>query len=172
MKRGRDELGSDHIMHLVPALVPAPLWGRSVYRRLPRKQWEALRRTVLKAAANTCTHCAAVYEKNMVCHELWAYDDRKYVATLTDFEIVCRDCDSVSHFGHTLVSASDDAFADRGDQMIAHLIKVNGMSERGAHKLLDDAFGKWMDRSKHKKWAMQIAPELIEKHPVLAGLQL
>ncbi len=162
----------DSQLKLTPALVPAPLWSRSVYRRLPRKQWQALRRTVLEAAANTCTHCAAVYEKNMVCHEVWAYDDLKHVAALTAFEIVCRDCDSVSHFGHSLVSASDDALADRGDHLIAHLMKVNGISEREAHKLLYDAFGKWMDRSKHKTWAIKIAPELIDKHPALAGLKL
>src|SRR2546423_5553566 len=138
-------------LKLTPALVPAPLWGRSVYRRLPRRQWQALRQSVLEAAANTCTHCAAVYEKNMVCHEVWAYDDLKHVATLTAFEIVCRDCDSVSHFEHTLAKAKDEAIAERANHMIAHLMNVNGISEREAHKLIDDAFGKWMDRSKHKK---------------------
>jgi hypothetical protein len=126
----------------------------------------------LEAAANTCTYCAVVYEKNMVCHEVWAYHDLKHVVTLKAFEIACRDCDSVSHFGHTLVSAGEDGLDDRGDHLIAQLMKVNGISEREAHKLLDDAFGKWMDRSKHKKWLMQIAPELIEKHPALAGLNL
>jgi hypothetical protein len=157
---------------LKPALVPRPLWGRSLYRKLPRKQWQALRRSVLEAAANTCAYCAAVYEKNMVCHEVWAYDDLNHVATLTAFEIGCRDCDSVSHFGHTLVSAGDDALDDRGDHVIAQLMKVNGISEREAHKLLDDAFGKWMDRSKHKTWAIQIAPELIERHPILTDVKL
>lgn len=131
-------------LKLTPALVPGPLWGRSVYRRLPRKQWKALRGSVLETAANTCAHCAATYYKNMVCHEVWA----------------------------SLVSASDDALADRGDHLIAQLMKVNGISERGAHKLLDDAFGKWMDRSKHKTWAIKIAPELIEKYPALAGVKL
>lgn len=165
--------------NLTPALIPAPLYGRSVYNELrrtkQRKQWEALRRTVLEAAASTCTHCAAQYDSHMVCNEVWAYDDLNHVATLTAFEIVCRDCDSVLHFGKTLligVKKGDEGMAAFADQAIAQLMKVNGITERQANRLIDDAFGKWMERSKHKTWAIQIAPGLIEKHPALASLTL
>jgi hypothetical protein len=160
-------------------LIPSPLQGRSVYNELRRtqrrKQWEALRRSVLEAAANACTHCGAVYESRMVCHEVWAYDDSEHIATLTAFEIVCRDCDSVLHFGKTLLIGGrkgDEEMAKLADQAIAQLMKVNGISEREAHKLVDDAFGKWMDRSKHKTWAIRIAPELIASYPALADLKL
>jgi hypothetical protein len=165
--------------NLTPALIPAPLQGRSVSNELRRtrrrKEWEALRRTVLEAAANTCTHCEAVYESRMVCHEVWAYDDLNCVATLTAFEIVCRDCDSVLHFGKTLLiggKKGDEVMEQLADQAIAQLMKVNGITKRQANKLIDDAFGQWMDRSKHKTWAVKIAPELIEKHPVLGSLAL
>jgi len=164
---------------LVPALIPAPLQGRSVYNELRRtkrrKQWEALRRTVLEAAANTCTHCEAVYESRMVCHEVWAYDDRNHVATLTAFEIVCRDCDSVLHFGKTLLIGGrkgDEGMAKLAEQAIAQLMRVNGITEPQAHTVIDDAFGEWMVRSKRKTWTIKITPELIEKHPVLSGLEL
>ena len=164
---------------LTPALVPGPLQGRSVYNELRRtkrrKQWEALRRTVLEAAANTCTHCEVVYESRMVCHEVWAYDDLKRVATLTAFEIVCRDCDSVLHFGKTLLiggKKGDEVTEQLAEQAIAHLMKVNGITKRQANKLIDDAFGQWMDRSKHKTWVIQISPELIDKQPILSDLEL
>jgi hypothetical protein len=166
-------------LRLTPALVPRPLFGRSVYNELRRtkrrKQWEALRRTVLEAASNTCARCAATYDSRMVCNELWAYDDINHIATLTAFEIVCRDCDSVLHFGKSLLIGSkkgDEAMANRADQAIVHLMKVNGITEKQAHNLIDDAFGKWMERSKHKTWAIQIAPELIDKHPALVDLKL
>ena len=160
---------------LTPALVPRPLWGRSVYNRLPRKQWESLRRTVLEVAANTCTHCAEQYDSHMVCHEVWTYDDVKHVATLTAFEIVCRDCDSVLHLGKSLLIGAkkhDEGSAERGDQAVKQLMKVSGITKRQANTLIDDAFGRWMDRSKHKTWAVKIARELIERHPVLASLTL
>lgn len=170
---------SDRPYTLTPALVPSPLQGRSVYNELyktkRRKEWDVLRRTVLEAAANTCTHCKASYESRMVCHEVWAYDDLNHIATLIAFELVCRDCDSVLHFGKTLLIGGrkgDDAMDDLADQAIAHLMKVNGITRRQAMKMIDDAFGKWMDRSEYETWSIEIAPELIEKHPILANLKL
>jgi len=160
---------------LKPALVPRPLWGRSVYNRLPRKQWESLRRTVLAAAANTCTHCSMQYDSHMVCHEVWAHDDLKHVATLKGFEIVCRDCDSVGHLGKSLLiggKKGDKGTADRGAQAVAHLMSVNGITKKQANQLIDEAFGKWMERSRHKTWAVEIAPELIKQYPVLSDLEL
>lgn len=182
-KQGRKEITTkktpDRRYTLTPALVPGPLQGRSVYNALNktkrRKEWEALRRTVLEAAGNSCTHCKASYERRMVCHEVWAYDDLNHIATLITFELVCRDCDSVLHFGKTLLIGGrkgDDAMDDLAHQAIAHLMKVNGITKRQAMKMMDDAFGQWMDRSEHETWAIQIAPELIEKHPILADLPL
>lgn len=119
---------SDTLHNLTPALVPHPLWRKSVYNALPRKRWEALRRTVQEAAANACIHCGAKYDSHMVCHEVWAYDDVKHVATLTAFEIVCRDCNSVLHLGKSLLIGGrkgDKGTADRGEQAVAQLMKVN-----------------------------------------------
>ena len=164
---------------LLPAMVPRPLWGRSVYNELRktkrRKQWDALRRTVLNAAANTCARCSAQYDSHTVCNEIWQYDDEAHTATLKEFEIVCRDCDSVLHFGKSLViggKRGDEGPADRADQAVKQLMKVNGITKRQAMRLIDDAFGKWMDRSEHETWGIQIAPELIEKYEVLASLTL
>lgn len=170
---------SDKPHKLMPAMVPRPLWGRSVYNELRktkrRKQWDALRRTMLEAAANTCARCAAQYDSHMVCNEIWQYDDETHTATLKAFEIVCRDCDSVLHLGKSLIiggKRGDDGTEERGEQAVRQLMKVNNITKRQAMKMIDDAFGQWMDRSEHEIWAVQIAPELIEQHPILTDLQL
>ncbi len=164
---------------LMPAMVPRPLWGRSVYNELRRtrrrKQWEALRRTVLEAAANTCARCSAQYDSHMVCNEIWQYDDQQHIATLNAFEIVCRDCDSVLHLGKSLLIGGkrrDQGTAERGEQAVNQLMKVNGIKKKEANKLILGAFDKWLERSDHLTWAIEIAPELIEKHPVLTELKL
>lgn len=112
----------------------------------------------------------------MVCHEVWAYDDLNHVATLTAFEIVCRDCDSNLHLGKSLLigerKGGDEGTAQRGNQAVAQLMKVNGINKHEALKLIDDAFRIWMNRSKHKTWTVNIAPELIDKHSILAGVTL
>lgn len=158
---------------LAPTLIPRPLYGRSVYNELRntkrRKQWEALRRTVLEAAANTCAHCGAIYESHMVCNELWAYDDQNHIATLTAFEVVCRDCDSVLHYGKSML-ISEAKGIDRDERAILHLMKVNAITNDQAHTLILDALAKWYGRSQHKTWAVQIAQELVSKYPILDGL--
>jgi hypothetical protein len=161
-------------LRLTPALVPMPLWGKSVYNTLPRKQWEALRRTVLEAAANTCGHCDAQYDSGMVCHEAWEYDDRKHLATLTAFVIVCRDCNSVLHLGKSLLIGEKkgrSGLVDRGEQAVEHLKKVNGITDQETRKLIKDAFKTHSARSRHV-WEIQIPAHMIEKHPILADLKL
>jgi hypothetical protein len=107
----------------------------------------------------------------MVCHEVWAYDDQNHIATLTAFEIVCRDCDSVLHFGKSLL-ISERKGIDRDERAILHLMKVNGIRKRQANELIMAAFDKWLERSDHKTWAVQIAPELTSTYPILDGLTL
>jgi len=161
-------------LKLTPALVPAPLWGKSVYNTLPRKQWESLRRTVLEEAANTCGHCEARYESGMVCHEAWEYDDRKHVATLTAFVIVCRDCNSVLHLGKSLLigqKKGEAGLVERGELAVEHLRKISGITDQEARKLIKDAFKTHSARSR-KIWTIQVAPNLVEKHPILAKLKL
>lgn len=55
----------------------------------------------------------------MVCHEMWDYDDQNEMATLKTFEIVYRDCDSVLHFGKSLIIGGE-----RSDQALKHMMKV------------------------------------------------
>jgi hypothetical protein len=107
----------------------------------------------------------------MVCNEVWAYDDLNHIATLTAFEIVCRDCDSVLHYGKSML-ISEQKGIDRDARAIVHLMKVNGISEDQAHTLILDALGEWHERSHRKTWVIQIAPELVSKYPILDGLSL
>lgn len=75
------------------------------------------------------------------------------------------------HYRKTMLIA-EKMGTDRDDQAVAHKMKVNGITEGEARDLILDALGQWIIRSKRKTWAIQIAPELADKHPVLAGLVL
>jgi hypothetical protein len=170
---------SDQPHKLMPAMVPRPLWGRSVYNELRktkrRKHWDALRRVELEAAVNTCARCSAHYDSHMVCNEIWQYDDDKHIATLKAFEIVCRDCDSVLHLGKSLIiggKKGDEGTSERGDQAVKQLMKVNGITKKAAERMVMNAFDQWLARSTHETWTIRIASELIEKYPPLADLTL
>jgi len=158
----------------VPALVPAPLWGKSVHNALTRKNWRSLRQTVLEAAANTCRYCEAQYDSGMICHEVWAYNDEDYTATLIEFVMVCRDCNAVLHVGKSLLIGDRKGSAgmlDRGEQAVQHLRNVNAITDQEARELIKDAFKTYSERSR-RAWDIHIAAHIIEKHPLLAGLEL
>jgi hypothetical protein len=79
------------------------------------------------------------------------------------------------HLGKSLLiggKRGDEGTAERGEQAVAQLMKVNAITKRDANKLVMAAFDKWLERSAHQTWAIQIAPELIHQHPILTDLKL
>jgi hypothetical protein len=62
-----------------PALVPAPLWGRSVYQLLRASRrsgaWKRLWADVLARANVGLPPSVESQERFMVCHKVWDYDD-------------------------------------------------------------------------------------------------
>ena len=48
---------------------------------------------------------------------------------------------------------------------------MNGISLDEAHERYGQAHAQWADRSS-RAWTVRIAPELVERYPVLAGVQL
>jgi hypothetical protein len=166
-------------LKLKPAFVPVPLWKRSVCNVLgvKRKPWRTLRQEVIDAAASMCEYCGESYEKGMICHEVWEYDDQSHIATLNAFVLACRDCNFVLHAGLALEvgfrqeATGKGSTAERGNQAVSHLSKVNSISESEAQRILTLAFRQHSERSRHR-WEIRIASEMVEKYPVLNGLQL
>ncbi|HKR59488.1 MAG TPA: hypothetical protein VJS64_07115 [Pyrinomonadaceae bacterium] len=167
---------------LKPAMVPVPLWNRSVCQSLgPKsKAWRSIRQQVIDDVSGTCDYCTQQYEngKNMVCHEIWEYDDHRHTATLTDFALACRDCNFGLHPGAALeVGSKQDAtgkgsIAQRGNQAIEHLRRVNGITLDEAHSMLGQALKLHRERSRHKEWQILIPAHMVEKYPVLNVLTL
>lgn len=167
---------------LKPAMVPVPLWSRSVCQALgPKsKAWRSIRQQVIDAVFGTCDYCTKRYDngKNMVCHEVWDYDDQHYTATLADFALACRDCNFALHPGAALEvgfrqeATGKGSIAQRGNQAIQHLSTVNGITLDEAHSMLGQALKLHRERSRHKEWQIVIPGHMIEKYPGLDGLTL
>lgn len=166
-------------LRLRPAPVPHPLWKRSVCNALgvKRKAWRTIRQQVIDDAASTCEYCRAQYDKGMICHEVWDYDDQNHSATLIAFALVCRDCNFVLHpglaleVGYRQEARATGSIAVQGEQAVAHLAKVNGISHAEAMAILTRAFYEHSKRSRHT-WQIGIAVHMVEKYPTLADLKL
>ena len=152
---------------LIPELVPGDLWGRSAYRMLGgRVAWKKkIRPDALAKAKDRCETCDAK-EGQLTCHDKWSYDDKKAIATLVGFEIHCRACDSVTHFGRLLkMGASDEELW----HLLLHICRTNKCEPRDADNILRDSYELWGKRNK-KKWKVAVAPSLLTKYPELEGL--
>ena len=151
---------------LVPALVPAPLWGRSVYQILRATRrggaWKRLRADVLARADGACHVCGEHQDRFMVCHEVWDYDDDAGVAMLVDFALNCWGCDAATHPGCAGPTG-------RRETARAQLEKVNGMTAEEVQALLDAAVEEWARRSQ-RAWTVVVSAELCQRYPVLVGL--
>ncbi len=161
-------------IRLKPELVPRSLWGKSVYQKLRaegrRRDWERIRKDVLKRAKGKCQICGHFQEKGMICHEKWRYGKKDLVATLTGFKIVCPMCNNSLHFGRTIaVIWEKDPEILR--QVIQHVARVNDISEQEAQDVLDKGFFDWMEIA-DGNWRINIDPRLTSRFPELEGLEL
>lgn len=91
------------------------------------KRGDRFRQQVIDAMSGTCEYCTQRYDngKNMVCHEVWEYDDHRHSATLTDFALACRDCNFALHPG----AAREVGFRQEAkDQSLSEGIRQSNIS--------------------------------------------
>jgi hypothetical protein len=124
-RKGRAELTK---LKLTPDLVPKPLWGKNAHQLFGRRAlWKKIRSETLEAAHHACEVCSLVpspiHGDRLTCHEVWHYDEKRCVATLTGLRIHCTKCDSAVHMGMAARYGGQD-------MAIAQLCKVNGSARR------------------------------------------
>jgi|SRR5579885_955139 hypothetical protein len=137
-------------MKLTIELVPSSSWFNNVRAVLTRKQWDVLRKQVYSEAWDTCQICGGVGPKHPVeCHEIWQYDDKKYIQKLIGMIALCPDCHMVKHIGLAQLQ-------NKGEKALKHLMKVNKLSKKEAEKYIADSFIKWAERSS-KSWKLDIS---------------
>jgi hypothetical protein len=153
---------------LLPELVPAPLWGLSVYQlsrkgAIPRRLWATIRAATFAAAERRCAACGDRPEKFMVCDEVWNYDDPRRVAKLVGFQPLCPMCNFVKHIGRA------GQVRPTQDDLIEHMARVNRMDVKLALQMVVDASSEWSTRSEHR-WRVVVDPVLLARYPALSAL--
>jgi hypothetical protein len=128
-------------MKLTLDLVPATTWYDNLRSRLPKREWDRLRRATYAAAQHQCEVCGGKGRRHPVeCHEIWDYDDETSVQRLTGFIALCPACHEVKHFGRA-------THIGRGHLALAHLMRVNQWSLDQAQGHISSAFREWERRS-------------------------
>ncbi len=154
---------------LLPEFVPFQLWGVSAYRLVNGECWNCMREAAMAETGRRCSICGVnspprgFRDGRLYCHEVWRYDERKAVATLTRLRMLCAGCNSVIHLGRT----NSLGYLD---QALAHLGRVNGVSKKEATRLWNAAGETWRKRNE-LNWSVAVAKRLLAKYPDLKVLQ-
>lgn len=138
-------------MKLEIDLVPLTAWGKSLRTKMGRTKWDKLRKKVLADQGNVCAVCGS--SEKLQCHEVWTFNEETGVQSLQGFQAACSLCHLASHFGLA------KNLADQGhvnlDNVIAHFLKVNGITKAQFEKHKDESFALWRKRSK-REWQLDL----------------
>lgn len=144
-----------------PELVPKPLWRRSGANLLSRQDWDSIRRPELERARHCCAICSTP-GPGLICHEQWVYDDDLKTATLSGFEIHCKNCDLVTHMGRAKAH-------DMWDQAVVQFCSINRATPSHAEAAYREAIVLWRKRNQ-ASWSVRVADAILEQYPQLSNL--
>lgn len=136
-------------MKLTVELVPATSWGDNLRSHFKTREWDLLRKACYEQAGHKCEICGGKGRRHTLeCHEIWHYDDDQCVQTLKGLIALCPSCHEVKHIGRAMA-------VGLGDRALAHLVKVNGITQAEAVAHVGDAFALWKTRTQ-KAWTLDI----------------
>jgi len=143
-------------------LVPKPSWGKKVSTILGEKEWRNIRKRELNRARNRCEICGYEGEsRELICHEVWEYDDANHVQKLRGYKVVCRGCSLIYHLGY---AASNEL----ANEAIEHFSKLTGLGFQEARELLNSKYREliqmYKERSKHD-WKIDVSLESVSSSP-------
>lgn len=139
-------------MKLEIDLVPSTAWYSNLRTKIPKKEWDKIRKQSYADVNHKCAICGA--DGRLNCHEIWEYDDMENIQKLNGFIALCNDCHMIKHIGFAGIQASK-GLLDM-NKLIEHFIKINSVDRKtfDAHKR--KAFEVWSERSQ-KEWITDLA---------------
>jgi len=133
-------------LKLTIELVPSTSWWKSLRAKMPKDEWDAIRKGAYARFGYRCAICNS--KGRMHCHEVWGFDDARHVQKLKDFIVLCEMCHYVKHIGLASVKASEGELDY--NEVVKHFLKVNGCDMLAFEKHKDAAFSRWQERSSHE----------------------
>ncbi len=139
-------------MRLTIELVPSTCWYKNIRAVVSRDEWDVIRRKTYKEAGGKCSVCHS--KVKLYCHEVWCYDDVRYIQRLVGFIALCNLCHMVKHLGYAGVLAMQGKL--KYDSLIGHFTRVNECSVEEFEQHRQTAFDVWEKRSEHE-WITEMS---------------
>lgn len=122
-------------------LVPTTCQFSNLRSNLSSGDWDRLRKEAYKESSYRCVVCFGRGDKHPVeGHEVWHYDEQRYIQKLVDIVALCPACHSVKHMGLATLQG-------RGGAARKHLAKVNGWDAITVAEYEADCYEEYKRRS-------------------------
>ncbi|REJ10382.1 HNH endonuclease [Halobacillus trueperi] len=108
---------------------PSYAQNKTVRDSIPRSLWNSVRYHVLKKSDFKCQICGFHDEEKLHAHEVWEYDEEKFLLILKDIQSLCRSCHDLKHIHHVGHRSKKNNFVMRN--LKKHFMKVNECTEKG-----------------------------------------
>ena len=130
-------------------LVPKTCWFSNIRGQITRTEWDKLRKTSYEKANHICEICGGHGDRRAVeCHEIWEYDDDRYIQILKGLISLCPSCHESKHIGLA-------GLHGRGEIAKNHLSKINSWTSEQTEQYLRLIKKIWLERSKHE-WKLDL----------------
>ncbi|WP_394217672.1 hypothetical protein [Halobacillus trueperi] len=109
---------------------PSYAQNKTVRDSISRSLWNSVRHQVLKENDFQCLICGFHDEEKLHAHEVWEYDEDKFLLILKEIQPLCRSCHDLKHLHHVGHRMKDRKFSDFVMRRLKeHFMKVNECSE-------------------------------------------
>ncbi|MBH0229108.1 hypothetical protein [Halobacillus yeomjeoni] len=109
---------------------PAYAQNKTVRNSIPRSLWNALRHHLLEKSDYKCQICGFAGGEKLQAHEVWEYDEEKFLLILKDVQSLCKSCHDLKHIRHVEHRIKDRQKRDFVmKNLMKHFMRVNGCTE-------------------------------------------
>ncbi|MEA2615539.1 MAG: hypothetical protein QOE72_1322 [Chloroflexota bacterium] len=131
--------------------IPTSCHCSNVRSSVSEGRWDTLRRRVYRRAGSRCVICSDVGAGHPVeAHEAWEYDEAERMQRLAGMMALCPACHEAKHFDRAVRLG-------RGEQVRAHLARINGWSGDEVDEHLRTAAEVWRRREEVGDWGLDLA---------------
>ncbi|MGI8314258.1 hypothetical protein [Halobacillus mangrovi] len=122
---------------------PSYAQNKTVRNSIPGTLWNCIRNHVHKNGDFTCQICGYRGEEKLQAHEVWGYDEEKFLLILKDVQSLCKSCHDLKHIHHVTRRIEDSNMRGFVRQNLRkHFMKVNKCTEKDFRKHYRDQLAK------------------------------
>ncbi len=109
---------------------PSYAQEKTVRNSIPPSLWKTVRTYVQEVNGYKCQICDTYAGESLHAHEVWDYDEEKFLLILKEVQALCRSCHDLKHIHHAALRSKNGTKKNRVMQKLRkHFMRVNKCTE-------------------------------------------